>query len=267
MSERGRLGLGCSRFGSLVRGVDRPAAQLLVRAALDMGVRDFDTANIYGQGDSERFLGEALDGLADVRITTKAGQVFPPLKRAMIPFKRLLKPLVRHGAGARQMVAQARSAELPRNWSSAYLRASLEQSLRRLRRDHVDSFLLHSPDAAALKRGEATATLADLKRDGKALVVGASIDDLAALEAAVADPHVEMIQFPITLAGSPALEEARARGIILVAREILNGASTPEAVDDALGFARAQPVDIWLLGTGSAAHLDHARSILVPTAC
>ena len=54
------IGLGCSRFGSLVGGTDAQSARGLVEAALDMGVRHFDTADIYGQGDSERFLGRLL---------------------------------------------------------------------------------------------------------------------------------------------------------------------------------------------------------------
>ncbi len=55
-----RVGLGCNNFGSRI---DLDATRAVVDAALDAGVTFFDTAAVYGNGgDSERFLGEILDG-------------------------------------------------------------------------------------------------------------------------------------------------------------------------------------------------------------
>jgi aryl-alcohol dehydrogenase-like predicted oxidoreductase len=263
MSGNVQLGLGCSRFGSLVAGLDRAGAKDLVTAALDLGVRDFDTANIYGQGDSERFLGAALRGLSDVCITTKAGQVFLFKKRAMIPLKHVLKPIVNRLKSAQGAVSNARAAELPRNWSRTHLTQSLDRSLQRLGREAVEIFLLHSPSAQILRDGDAMATLADLKKAGKAIRVGASVDDEAALAAALADPRVEVVQFvqnPTSQADPALLSEARQRGVILIAREILDGATDPNAVDAALEFAGRQPVDVTLLGTRRIANLRHAYS-------
>jgi aryl-alcohol dehydrogenase-like predicted oxidoreductase len=259
-----RLSLGCSRFGSLVRGVDGPSATRLIHAALDMGVRDFDTANIYGQGDSERFLGAALHGVSGVCITTKAGQVFPPLKRVMIPFKKLLKPLVNR-PGMAEKVSAERAAELPRDWSSRHLRISLEKSLRRLKRDAVDIFLLHSPDTETILRGEAMHVLALLQEEGKARMVGISVDDGSGLVAALDDPRVQAIQFPLSPnmpANTALLATARSRGVTLISREILASSRDPIAIDAALDFAARQAVDVALLGTGNVEHLDHARRML-----
>ena len=66
-----RVGLGCNNFGGRI---DFDATRSVVEAALDDGVTFFDTAATYGNGDSERFLGEILEGRRDeVVVATKFG--------------------------------------------------------------------------------------------------------------------------------------------------------------------------------------------------
>jgi len=67
-----RVGLGCNNFGGRI---DLEATRAVVEAALEVGVTFFDTAAIYGNGgDSERFLGEVLEGRRDeVVLATKFG--------------------------------------------------------------------------------------------------------------------------------------------------------------------------------------------------
>ena len=70
--EVSRVGLGCNNFG---RRLDRNATAAVVAAALDAGVTFFDTADVYGGGDSERFLGASLASRRDeVVIASKFGQ-------------------------------------------------------------------------------------------------------------------------------------------------------------------------------------------------
>ncbi len=57
-----RLGLGCARLGSARQGIGWRESVRLVHAAVDHGVRYFDTADAYGAGASERVLGRALRG-------------------------------------------------------------------------------------------------------------------------------------------------------------------------------------------------------------
>ena len=72
-----RVGLGCNNFG---RRLDLAATRAVVDAALGAGISFFDTADIYGSGDSERFLGAALAGRRDqVVLATKFGMEMPPL--------------------------------------------------------------------------------------------------------------------------------------------------------------------------------------------
>lgn len=65
-----RVGLGCHR---LYGGAELKTSMRLVEAALDAGIRHFDTAPLYGLGLSEDALGVALKGVPDVTITTKVG--------------------------------------------------------------------------------------------------------------------------------------------------------------------------------------------------
>src|SRR5438270_8187232 len=66
------VGLGCNNFG---RRVDIDGTRAVVDAALEVGITLFDTADVYGDGESESFLGEILsDGRRDqVVLATKFG--------------------------------------------------------------------------------------------------------------------------------------------------------------------------------------------------
>jgi aryl-alcohol dehydrogenase-like predicted oxidoreductase len=54
------LGIGCSRVGSISNSVSIGQIEATLDAAVEAGINFFDTANIYGQGDSERALGRLL---------------------------------------------------------------------------------------------------------------------------------------------------------------------------------------------------------------
>ncbi len=108
------VGIGCNNFGARI-GPD--AARAVVDAALDRGVTLFDTADSYGGGDSERFLGRALRGRRDgVVVATKFGWAMPGEDPAL-----------------------ARGAP-------AHIAKAVESSLRRLDVDVIDLYQMHRPD-------------------------------------------------------------------------------------------------------------------------
>lgn len=260
-----RLGLGCSRIGSFNNPLPDRDALRLVQSALDMGVRVLDTANVYGQGDSERVIGRALKGRRDdAFVVTKCGMSFSPRMYLLLPLKPLLRPLLRPllarrsgGGGAASGVATAqRAAALRRSFAPAALIASLEGSLRRLGLEDVDALLLHSPDAAALADPAIAATLARLKQAGRVRHFGVSCDDADSLHAALAMPGLTMLQLPWPLVADGQANALAERGLMVQVREVirLQPALAPEvAVARALSTAGVGTV---LVGTHSQAHLS-----------
>ena len=107
-------------FRTLARDETDPRAEAVVRHCLDVGVTFFDSATAYGWGGSERMLGQALRGRRDeVVICTK---VLPGLEPS--------------GDGPWDRVPFTRE----------FLRQQCEASLRRLRTEVIDLYLLHQPD-------------------------------------------------------------------------------------------------------------------------
>src|SRR5258707_11544878 len=97
------LGLGCSRLGSIFGG-DDTATRTLFAAARDTGVTFFDTADIYGQGDSERLIGRLLPRTGDIVVATKIGQRWPLALRSIRFLKTPLGPVLRSVPRARHTV-------------------------------------------------------------------------------------------------------------------------------------------------------------------
>jgi aryl-alcohol dehydrogenase-like predicted oxidoreductase len=144
------VGLGTNNFGGRI---DFDASRAVVDAALDAGVTLFDTADIYGQGASEEFIGRALEGRRDrVAVATKFG-----------------KPM--DGA-----------PDVPRG-SRDYVRWAVEGSLRRLRTDVIDVYQMHDPDELT-PVDETLGALDELVREGKVRHVGSSNFSAAQIEEA-----------------------------------------------------------------------------------
>lgn len=134
------LGLGCNNFGMRI---DQEQSTAVVHRALESGITLYDTAQMYGQGESERILGAALGARRDEAvIATKFGA---------------RQPEGRHQATA----------------SRSNIIRECEASLRRLRTDHIDLYYLHFPDTRT-PMAETLAALDDLVRQGKVRYIAAS---------------------------------------------------------------------------------------------
>lgn len=134
------LGLGCNNFGMKL---DAEASRAVVAAALDAGVTHFDTAEMYGDGKSEEYLGAALAGHRD---------------ETVIATKYLPRP---HDEAYTPGVLAAR------------IREACELSLRRLGTDRIDVYYQHYPVPEAPVE-EVVETLDELVRAGKVLRVATS---------------------------------------------------------------------------------------------
>ncbi len=269
-----QLGLGCSRLGSaLTRSQETPEALLL--AAYKAGIRYFDTADIYGQGDSERFIGRTVAHLPQARICTKVGQRFPLKMRLLLPIKAPLKRLASLSPAVAARVKAARAGTLPTSFEPAYLAGALEKSLKRLGVDAVDTVMLHGATAQEIASGTPIGVLDGLRERGLFRRLGVSCEDLDGAEAALADPRVAVAQIPLHFGDLRARDIAARladRGIEVIAREILTGsavhnAEPPAARQHALRMAldaalHAPGVSVALLGTTSSAHLLEAVEAL-----
>ncbi|HTV34607.1 MAG TPA: aldo/keto reductase [Methylocella sp.] len=272
-----KLGLGCSRVGSiLTKGGDPPQALLL--AAYEAGVRFFDTADIYGQGDSERVIGGTVARRKDVRICTKVGMRFPLKMRILMPLKEPLKRLVAASPALASKVRAARGDTLPTCFEPAYLRRAIERSLKRLGVDHVDMLMLHGSTAEEIRQGDALDALGCFAREGKFRVLGVSCEDLHTAEVALGNPKVRAIQIPFVYGDTRARDiaaRAKAANIEVIARQILSGsgvttASDPETRCDALArvfrsVIGCPDVAFALLGTTSRSHFFEAVAALNAT--
>ena len=150
------VGLGCNNFGMRI---DAEQTARVVHAAIDAGINYFDTAESYGRGMSEEYLGRALgDRRADVLIASKWGHT------------------VSLGEGER-------------GGDPAQIRRRLEDSLRRLGTEYVDHYQLHRPDPRTPTE-ETLGCLAELRDEGKIREIGCThftADQLRAAHAAAID--------------------------------------------------------------------------------
>ena len=146
-----RLGYGAMRVSGArnAAGVrDRAAAIKIYRRAYERGVNFIDTANIYGYGESEEILAEALYPYpGDLVIGTKAG--FRPGK--IEPGKTSLPPLGHPG----------------------HIKEECDKSLRRLRLDHIDLYQVHVPDPG-VPYEDTVGAFAELQQAGKVRHIGVS---------------------------------------------------------------------------------------------
>lgn len=154
--EVSRVGLGTNNFG---RRLDRAATRAVIDAALDVGVAFFDTADVYGGGDSERFIGDALRGRGErVVLATKFGQ----------------------------------SEDLPGpGGSRSHVRKAIDASLGRLDVDTVDLYYYHRPDGVT-PIGETLGAMHELVEEGKVRWLGLSNVGAALLREA-ADSRVPVV--------------------------------------------------------------------------
>jgi aryl-alcohol dehydrogenase-like predicted oxidoreductase len=205
----GRTGLDCTEIGlgtwALAAQIygDVPAsdAHRTVRAALDAGINVFDTAPLYGDatrnGIAETRLGEALGADRDrVLVFSKFGRYSTD------------------GAAP--------------NFHAARARESVEGSLRRLGRDHLDLAFFHSPFGAHDIHDDVWAELDRLKTEGKIRFVGHSISMFQDTEGMARqwaeERRIDAVQVVYSLMNREAaalIADLAAQGVGIVARECL----------------------------------------------
>lgn len=165
------LGFGCMGMSEFYGAADDAQSLKTLRAALDLGVNFFDTADTYGIGDNEELVGRFIKdvGRGKIRLATKFGIV-------------------------RQKGVYDRRVDN----SPAYIRSACEASLRRLGIDHIDLYYMHRFDTTQ-RIEDVVATMAALKQEGKIGAIGLSEVSAATLRKAAAVHPIAALQSEYSL--------------------------------------------------------------------
>jgi len=155
----GAWGIGGGQWG----GADDEESMATLHAALDAGITFFDTADVYGDGRSERLIARLRrERTEPFYVATKAG--------------RRLNPHVASG------------------YDAANLRAFVERSLANLAVERLDLLQLHCPPTEVYYRPEVFSALDDLVAAGKIAFYGVSVERVEEALKAIEYPHVQSVQ-------------------------------------------------------------------------
>jgi aryl-alcohol dehydrogenase-like predicted oxidoreductase len=215
----GAIGLGTWQLGADWGDVDADAARATLDAAVDAGITFFDTADVYGDGRSERFCGELRSRHPDAGafVATKMGR---------------------------------RVEQLPENYNRDNFLAWNDRSRANLGTDTIDLVQLHSAPSEVYEDDAVFAALDEMVEAGRIRAYGVSVETSAQALVAIARPNLATVQIILNCFRRKPLEEvlpaARAAGVGIIARVplasgLLSGRydeNTVFAADDHRNFNR-----------------------------
>ncbi|MFN0157532.1 MAG: aldo/keto reductase [Bacteroidota bacterium] len=188
-----RLGLGTMAFGGLYGPMPKIDVVRTVHAAIDLGITFFDTSPTYGDGRAEELLAEALGNHIDrVFIATKNG------------------------------TGSVSDLNIWRSNDRESIIKRVEGSLRRLKRDHIDLYMIYGPDPHTPVK-ETMETLVELRQAGKIRFIGTCEADTARLRDELRYGRIEAVEAPYNVMNrmieNEVLPFCRAAGISVIASE------------------------------------------------
>ncbi|MFC3180031.1 aldo/keto reductase [Cypionkella sinensis] len=215
-----RLGFGAWAIGGTWGEVSLQDAKAALHASLDAGVSFIDTADVYGDGRSERIIREVLAERGGARpfVATKAGRRLNP------------------------HVAEA--------YTGAAIEAFIDRSLQNLGVECLDLVQLHCPPTPVYANPEMFAALEAIKAKGKIAAYGVSVETIAEAMTAIKNPGVVSVQIIYNLFRQrPAeafFQAAKAQNVAVIVRVplasgLLTGKMTAQsqfAADDHRAFNR-----------------------------
>ena len=199
------VGFGVWTVGTTWWGVkDEEMGKRLLRQAFEQGVTFFDNGDTYASGRAEEMQREALGDVRDqLVVATKFGyDIYNNPERPG-------------------------QQERPHDWTPAYLRKALEQSLKRLGTDRIDYYQLHNPRLDAIRNDELFAELEALKSEGLIRTYGTALgpalnerqieEGIASVKERRAPTQI-IYNLLEQLLGAPILPVAEAEGVGVLAR-------------------------------------------------
>jgi aryl-alcohol dehydrogenase-like predicted oxidoreductase len=159
------IGLGCWQLGGDWGEVSEDDAGRVLHAALDAGVTFLDTADVYGDGRSEKLVGAVLaerDDIDDVVVATKVGRRADP--------------------------------HIAENYTPAALGGWIDRSRANLGVERIDLLQLHCPPPGVYRDDELFGALDELVADGVLAAYGVSVETCEQALAVIARPNVASVQ-------------------------------------------------------------------------
>lgn len=207
----GVVGLGCWQLGADWGEVGDEQAMEILRAAVDAGVTFLDTADVYGDGRSERFVGRLLQERPDAGlvVATKMGRRSDP--------------------------------HVPEAYTLDAMRAWTDRSRENLGVDTLDLTQLHCPPTPVYSRDEVYDALDTLVAEGRIASYGVSVETVQEALTAIARPNVASVQIILNVFRRKPLEEvlpaAAEAGVGIIARVPLASGLLSGKFDESTQFA------------------------------
>ena len=189
--EISEIGLGCWAIGSEWGEVSEHDARDVLKTSLDKGINFFDTADVYGDGRSEKFVGELIRSTSEkIFVATKSG--------------RRLNPHTGDGYNLKN------------------IEKFIDRSLINLGIDCIDLLQLHCPPTEICPKKETYEMMDEIVKKGKIAHYGVSVHKLSDAMEAIQFPNVKSIQIVFNIfRQKPAeafLKEAKKRNVGIIVR-------------------------------------------------
>ncbi|MDB9983221.1 aldo/keto reductase [Candidatus Pelagibacter sp.] len=186
------IGLGCWQIGWCWGDVEDQDARELLNKAIDKGINYFDTSDTYGDGRSERFLGELIKSTSEkIYISTKLGR-------------------------------RIRGTSYTKGYKQAPMEEFLDRSLMNIGVDCIDIVQLHCPPFEVISKKETFEMMDELKKKGKIQYYGVSVHTIADAMEAIKNPNVKSIQLVFNIFRQKPIEEflkaAKKKNVAVIAR-------------------------------------------------
>ena len=185
------IGLGCWAIGSEWGDVSKEDATEVLKTSLDKGINFFDTADVYGDGRSEQFVGQLLKSTSEkIYVTTKSGRRLDP-----------------HNS---------------EGYNPENIERFIDRSLKNLGVECIDLLQLHCPPSDICSKKETFEMMDDIVKKGKILYYGVSVEKVSEAMDAIQFSNVKSIQIIFNMFRQKPSEEffkmAAKKDVAIIAR-------------------------------------------------
>ena len=185
------IGLGCWAIGSEWGDVSKEDATEVLKTSLDKGINFFDTADVYGDGRSEQFVGELLKSTSEkIYVATKSGRRLDP-----------------HNS---------------EGYNPENIERFIDRSLKNLGVECIDLLQLHCPPSDICSKKETFEMMDDIVKKGKILYYGVSVEKVSEAMDAIQFSNVKSIQIIFNIFRQKPSEEffkmAAKKDVAIIAR-------------------------------------------------